>query len=192
LYHLSSEFREISESINQKASLLQSTLDDEICPGLKISDVTNTTQDISNLGDFIEDDFKNNLNTVLDKAQNMSSFLQRYKLRGWHVWIFVMPIIVLSYIMIIGTIVAYTYEVDNWLQCFLMWVILPLFITNVTFLWLLSCLFSIGAIVNADVCSGGDEISPEGTIQEIIENQEIDKDSHLYRGILYYINVSKE
>merc|ERR1712066_763633 len=119
-------------------------------------------------------------------VQNTSGFLQSYKFRGWHGWVFVMPIIVVSYIMIIGTIVAYTYEVDNWLQCILMWVLQPFYITNVTIFWLLSCLFSIGAIVNADACSGGHEKSPEGTIREIIQNQEVDKDSLFYKGILYY------
>jgi hypothetical protein len=49
---------------------------------------------------------------------------------------------------------------------------------------------SVGGIVNADFCSGGDDLSPDSTLIEIMDQKGIDRESIKYRSVEYLVNVS--
>lgn len=70
----------------------------------------------------------------------------------------------LSFLLLVGAIFSWTKTSCRPLTCLNAWIILPLFVLLVFVSWFLVTVYSVGAILNADFCSGGEAPgSPDAT-----------------------------
>lgn len=160
-------------------------------------------------------DFRSQVDTVQDKLKALKGFingklqnlmklqnrlirlvddinynLDEYGPKKWWFMAFAIPIIVTCTAMSIGTL--YVWSTENTLkiyQLILNWILLPIFILFI----FVSCIFcglvGTGSIIISDLCTGNaNPGTPDSTFSQIIEYQNWDKDSMLYKGTRYYIN----
>jgi hypothetical protein len=65
----------------------------------------------------------------------------------------------------------------------------PFFAILVLLLILFTGGFAIGGIMDADFCHGGEDLTPESTLMEIMQYKGIDQSSITFRTVEYLVNV---
>jgi hypothetical protein len=65
----------------------------------------------------------------------------------------------------------------------------PFFVIMVVLLIIFTGSFAIGGILNADFCNGGEDLTPESSVVEIMQTRGIDPSSITYRAVAYVVHV---
>mmetsp|Transcript_36722 Transcript_36722/g.53955 ORF Transcript_36722/g.53955 Transcript_36722/m.53955 type:complete len:563 (-) Transcript_36722:9-1697(-) len=124
---------------------------------------------------------------VEQKAEQFSELLEwraplKYTPAFW------IPLIFLSTMFIIGTILAWMELSPAKFRFMQSFVLVPVFYLMILVSFVFSSSISVVAVVNADACSGGEPPgSPEGTIMEFFDKSEMNKQKILRSALLYYI-----
>lgn len=142
------------------------------------------------LEDFIEGnvkDLQRDLTKVEDATETIDDVVEAVDVWDWQTLLFVVPLVSLSTLLIFGTFAVMMGASVKWYQCVTTNFFLPLFCVAITFCWVWCSFFGIIGVVNADVCSGGTTESPDGTIFSVLEKQNYNTDTLVYKAVRYYI-----
>lgn len=104
--------------------------------------------------------------------------------------VILIPYIIIPVLLLLGT--GYVWIGNNKgprIPCLLSWVLLPIFILQVTVSYILSAVILILASANADFCSGGSvDPSPDQTIFNILKELGFEPESLTFRGLFFYVD----
>jgi len=195
------------ENVGETAGPLRNELisrigNESFCPGVDLEAQTGVDFDtiindavtfLDSLGNFSEVDVSETRD-VVEQAQSTNDNVQETSDNitpsDWQSLIFIVPFTVFSVLFCLGVALAWCGRAINWYTCFLKWVVMPLFIILIVICFLCAGAIAIGASANADFCSGGAEMTPEGTIQDILAINGFSEEDLAYRVINFYIEVS--
>ena len=124
-----------------------------------------------------------------ETCSNVANGLDSVELRALQ-WSFGIPFTILPLIMLALLAVAAMGSKNSGIECCISYCLLPVFALLVALLVLMTAGFSIGGIVNADFCSGGDSLSPDETLLLIMAKKGIEQGSMEYQMVQYLVNVS--
>jgi len=152
--------------------------------------VTSAVAATAQLGDFLGNQTKD-LQAVADSAttitDNANEQTQNIAIKDWQSLIILIPYIVFPTILLVGVVMAWFEKLNTRYRCLLTWFVLPIFVFQVFFAYLVSSLVMMGASGNADFCSGGQQVSPTGTITNILATQGYSEQDLEYQIALFYI-----
>ena len=66
------------------------------------------------------------------RTKKFQDSIDKYGLKSWHGLVFSIPIIIISFLMMVGTIMSWAHSTTEWFICILTWLLLPLLILIVT------------------------------------------------------------
>mmetsp|Transcript_14682 Transcript_14682/g.21661 ORF Transcript_14682/g.21661 Transcript_14682/m.21661 type:complete len:529 (+) Transcript_14682:54-1640(+) len=184
---------EIADESSDVRDVLVSNLG-EFCPqnedlfqetGLDLDKEAETAiEALTLLGDFVGErlvSVEEGLDTAEVTNQQIDSFVKQIDVNGNYSLFILIPWVLVPSFMLVGVIMAYCDVHIAFYECLLQWFFLPFLIFMTIASTVFSSALSIIAITNADFCSGGSDSTPRGTIQALLDAQNIDG---VLRGII--------
>lgn len=176
---------------------------ENFCPGVDLEqefganlDVDEILTALDDIGDFIVEQSSavaeqvKPLSDILVSVDSIFDTVLAFK--GVALYI-VLPVVLLTTILLIGTLLASLRCTKRWLECILTDIIMRLLLLVSIIFWIIGSIFAVIAFINADLCSGGvNPGSPDGTIFDVLESFELpEKQPEVYRIIQFYISDCK-
>lgn len=170
------------------------------CPaGEKVTKALKTDKlvgELTKLSDMIVAEatkLKITLGTIVSTADDAIDQVDQWANWGWGPAFLVLPYIVCSSILIVGTLMAWLGVSFRGLQLVETYIIIPLFSILSVVSWVVSCIIATGAILNADLCMGKDETEekgPEITLLNLLDQRGFGDSGLLYEILMYFVMVS--
>lgn len=146
---------------------------------------------LMSLGDLIGDDIRAILETIDDVEKSSSKFIEEtndVEIDDWQSLIIIIPYTLITCLLMVAVLLAH-YRVDvKWYRCLTRWVFLPLFIIMMILAFVVCAAIAIAASANADFCSGGDDKSPKGTLEEVLIKNGADPNELTYRMVQFFVS----
>lgn len=117
---------------------------------------------------------------ICKKLRTYLHFVERAAIGG-----LAFPYLVLTSLMMVGTIAAQAHVMTDCFVGFLSWGVLPLFIFVTVVSYVACSLISIFASMNADFC-GGDSKTPDQVVMDILYRSGFSEDDLFYKTVRYY------
>ena len=106
----------------------------------------------------------------------MNGSLQQIQLSDFHVLGLLIPLLLLPLYFVGSILLRWTrYDIGNLQKAhyfFLWWIVLPLFVVTILFTIAAASSVTVGAIANADFCSGGPNKTPEVNVHALLDTNE--------------------
>ena len=145
---------------------------------------------LEQLGDFINNDVaraQQGIDATLETTQDVEDFINDADVNDWQSLLVLIPYILIPSFLLVGVIMAWCDASIGVFTCLLSWFMMPLFIL-LTILSIVACAaISAGAVTNADFCSGGESQTPDGTILDILNSQDLKEDDIAFQAVTYYV-----
>jgi hypothetical protein len=128
--------------------------------------------------------FRSDLELMLEAADDVEQKAATFNWAFWCAFAFSLILAVLSFVMMIGVILAWyrrTPTVFYYARSFIM---VPLFVLMVLCSWIFAMVFVIGSMALADTCVD----SPDGIILKVLDNVRDDISSIIADFLIYYIS----
>jgi len=187
--------------------LLVTKLETGFCSG--VSDLRNQTgidfdatiaqilEHLKTLDDFHEDDFselQSGLETVGDGVDDVDQYAndRQKEVSAWPKLLIIIPSVLFCTLFSLGAVLAWAKKDFKKYQCFLSYGVLPFFALFSILYFVLAALIVMLASTNADFCSGGEAVSPDGTFFDILTVKGFTEDDMTYRLVKFYVDTCKE
>jgi len=206
---ISSSLAELSKALQTEAQAaiglrddLVSFLRQDVCPNQPGTNIEATLRDLSrstlvavqDLENFVQSDLQR-LDTVLDDVQNaakeIDTAFEESTPTPFQMGSIVIPYVVTTVFMIVALVLGWRETRNDKYLCFIHWFVLPLFIIFIAAAVIGCAVAAFIAQANADVCSGGDTSTPEGTVEAIMET-EFTRTDFEFEVISFYLNQCRE
>eukprot|EP00560_Eucampia_antarctica_P004064 CAMPEP_0197842690 /NCGR_PEP_ID=MMETSP1437-20131217/46883_1 /TAXON_ID=49252 ORGANISM="Eucampia antarctica, Strain CCMP1452" /NCGR_SAMPLE_ID=MMETSP1437 /ASSEMBLY_ACC=CAM_ASM_001096 /LENGTH=300 /DNA_ID=CAMNT_0043452603 /DNA_START=617 /DNA_END=1519 /DNA_ORIENTATION=+ len=107
-----------------------------------------------------------------DKTNKANKEMEDVKGYGWVVLTWSLPMIFFTSVYLIGVLLAWKRISGRKIESMLSYVNMPGMVIFLILGWVLCGIFSIAAMVNSDACSGGNDQTPSGTVEVIMQSVE--------------------
>ena len=146
---------------------------------------------LQQLGDFIDTDVANvqdGIDTTHQTTADIEEAVNDIDVHDWQSLLIIIPFVLLPAFMLVGVLMAWFDASIGVVQCLLSWLVLPLFIL-VTLVGIVACSSTAYlAVANADLCSGGPENTPDGTVMEVLRVQNLNQTGIVFEAVEYYVS----
>ena len=153
--------------------------------------INNITTILEELGNFTfgrTEDFASSTERITQGAEDVYDTTENIQLGDWQSLIVLIPYILIPVLLVGGVALAWLNIDIPMIRSLLSWLILPIFIIEVVFAYILSSGILIAASGNADFCSGGEQHVPDATVIQIIENLGYDTNDLVFQIVAFYID----
>mmetsp|Transcript_7024 Transcript_7024/g.11109 ORF Transcript_7024/g.11109 Transcript_7024/m.11109 type:complete len:586 (+) Transcript_7024:2030-3787(+) len=146
---------------------------------------------LSDMGDFLPSDYDGlteSLESVHKQLDDLSTEVNKPSLGKPYFLIFTIFYIIMPAILLVAVMAAW-FEVDaQRLRCIISWLVLPIFCIQILLASILGGVFIMGAGANADFCSGGQDLTPNSSVMQILRNLGVNPESKKFQIFSFYVD----
>jgi hypothetical protein len=176
----------LSQDICPNQELGASAIKDEI---QNFADATLTN--LQQIEDFVASDLQDMDNALADANEAtdaIDDLLQAAQPTDFQTRAILIPYLIIPSFFIVALILGWRDKYPRGFYFILHTMILPLFIMLVVLAVIVCTAITLGAITNADWCTGGEEESPDANIRAIFTELQVSPDSTTYRLAMFYLS----
>jgi len=203
---ITKEFRSISNNlqlVSREATPVRdelvSFLQQDVCP-LKPGSSTeqeirsmasSTLTALEDLSNFIQNELED-LNAALDQSEDVTEdvgdAVDKTEFTGSTASLVMIPYFLVPALLLVALLFGWQEVYAERYYCVITWFLMPLFVLMVMFMYFVCGFAVLSAEGNADFCSGGPSNTPEGTLEAILGQYDVQSGSLYYDTITFYSN----
>lgn len=196
---ISTNLKDVADAATPVRDGLVKFLETDICP---LAPNSATERQVRSLGastltamlaldNFIANDLKNvdkALTEVSGATEDIDTIVQAAQFTGGASAAILIPYLIVPSFLAVALIMGWYNIYSEGYYFFITWFILPIFLLMIIMAFCAAGFTVMSAEANADFCSGGEEDTPEATIDNILAMYNQTDDNFFYKAVTFYTN----